>query len=384
MPRVDIVNTCRPADTFRSQQVQGMFDLPAAEATRVAIGAEIPSLEDNWQIGVIAGPSGSGKTTLARAAYGPMPPFDWPPDRAMIDAFEEADIRVITQALVSVGLSSPPAWLRPFHVLSNGEQFRAQMARLLLAHLPVAVVDEFTSVVDRQVAQVCSAALAKAIRRQPGMRLVAVSCHYDILPWLEPDWVLDMSTGRLERLGPAYGPPTVDTCQGHDASTRQTRGRLCRPKLRFEVRQCGASLWAMFSRHHYLSHSLPAGCRCWALLFDGRPVAFAAVAGCIGFAGYLRFSRIVVLPDYQGIGVGSRFRDAVAKIEARRCRRLSLVTSHPGMIRSLEVSPLWRRVAVAYSTGAAGLKNSGHLRRTVSFVYTAKGRGTDAVNQTTG
>ncbi len=382
MPRVDVVNDCTIEDTFRSRQVQGMFDLPAAKATRVAVGADVPSLQDDWQIGVIVGPSGSGKTTLARAAYGTMPHFTWPEKRAMIDGFEEPDIRAVTQTLVSVGLSSPPAWLRPFHVLSNGEQFRAQMARLLLANLPVAVVDEFTSVVDRQVAQVCSAALAKAIRRKTGIRLVAVSCHYDILPWLDPDWILDMSTGGLERFGQANGAPAVDTCTGHDASTRQTRGRLCRPELRFEVRQCGVSLWAMFSRHHYLSHSLPAGCRCWTLLHDGHPVGFAAVAGCIGFAGYLRFSRIVVLPDYQGISIGSRFRDVVAGIEVRRCRRLSLVTSHPGMIRSLENSALWRRVAVAYSTGAAGLKTSGHLRRTVSFVYTGKAKVNDAADKT--
>ena len=369
MPRVDVVNTCPVENTFRCEQIQGMFDLPAAAAARISIGAEIPSLDEPWQIGVIVGPSGSGKTTLARQAFGPMPNFIWPRDRAMIDGFETGDIRAITQALVSVGLSSPPAWLRPFHVLSNGEQFRAQMARLLLAGLPVAVVDEFTSVVDRQVAKVCSAAVAKAIRRQAGMRWVAVSCHYDILPWLEPDWVLDLADGRLER----FNADGAASCPGHDPSTRQTRGRLCRPELRFEVRQAGTSLWAMFRRHHYLNHHLPGGCRCWAALHDGRPVAFAAVAGCIGFAGYRRFSRVVVLPDYQGIGVGSRFRDAVAALERPRSRRLSLVTSHPGMIRSLENSRVWKRAAVSYSTGAAGLKTAGRLRRTVSFVYTGGG-----------
>jgi len=384
MPRIDVVNTCRVENSFRCQQVQGMFDLRLESAARVSIHAELPELEEPWQIGVIVGPSGSGKTTLAKAAYGPMPRFDWRPDRAMIDDFEDADIRSIAQTLVSVGLSSPPAWLRPFHVLSNGEQFRANMARLLMAGLPVAVVDEFTSVVDRQVARVCSAALAKAIRRRPGVRMVAVSCHYDILPWLSPDWILDVSTGQLERFAPADAVPSVDSCTGHDASTRQTRGRLCRPELRFEVRQCHASLWAMFSRHHYLSHSLPAGCRCWAAVHEGQPIGFAAVAGCIGFAGYLRFSRVVVLPDYQGIGIGSRFRDAVAQIEIARCRRLSLVTSHPGMIRSLEGSLLWRRVAVAYSTGTAGIKSGGHLRRTVSFVYLGKRKADHAANQTTG
>jgi ABC-type Mn2+/Zn2+ transport system ATPase subunit len=170
MPRIDVVNTCGVENTFRCQQIEGMFDLPPAQAARIEIHAEVPSLEEPWQIGVIVGPSGSGKSTLAKAAWGEIPAFTWPRDRAMIDGFETPDIRAITQALVSVGLSSPPAWLRPFHVLSNGEQFRAQMARTLLAGEPVAVVDEFTSVVDRQVAQVCAAATAKAIRRESGVR----------------------------------------------------------------------------------------------------------------------------------------------------------------------------------------------------------------------
>ncbi len=260
MPRVDVVKSSPVGETFRMRQIEGMFDLPPGACQKLAIRAELPEMGEPWQIGLIVGPSGSGKSSVAAAAYGAMPEFRWPVNGTMIDGFESSDIREITASLVSVGLSSPPAWLRPFQVLSNGEQFRAQMARLLLAKLPVAVVDEFTSVVDRQVARVCSAAVSKAVRAA-GVRLVAVSCHYDIAQWLDPDWMLDMADGRLERF---YAAPPETLCAGNDPSARQTRGRLCRPEMRFEVRQAGRRLWAMFSRHHYLSHSLPAGCRCWA------------------------------------------------------------------------------------------------------------------------
>jgi hypothetical protein len=60
---------------------------------------------------------------------------------------------------------------------------------------PRVAFDEFTSVVDRNVARIGSAAVAKAIRAgQIRRRFVAVTCHYDVLEWLEPDWMIDMAT----------------------------------------------------------------------------------------------------------------------------------------------------------------------------------------------
>ena len=77
-----------------------------------------------------------------------------------------------------------------------------------VAHLPLVVFDEFTSVVDRNVAKVCSAAIAKGIRRgHIPCRFVAVTCHYDVAEWLEPDWVLDMATVRARNGGVFGGRP---------------------------------------------------------------------------------------------------------------------------------------------------------------------------------
>lgn len=72
-------------------------------------------------------------------------------DRPVIDNFPAGmGIREITWLRGAVGLSSVPAWLKPHKVLSNGEAFRADVARLLAETPPdgIAVVDEFTSVVD--------------------------------------------------------------------------------------------------------------------------------------------------------------------------------------------------------------------------------------------
>lgn len=51
------------------------------------------------------------------------------------------------------------------------------------------VFDEFTSVVDREIAKIASFAISKSIKRS-NKQFVAVTCHYDVEDWLEPDRVL--------------------------------------------------------------------------------------------------------------------------------------------------------------------------------------------------
>jgi ABC-type ATPase with predicted acetyltransferase domain len=114
----------------------------------------------------------------------------------VVDSFGDMPIREATGALSSVGFSSPPSWVKPYHVLSNGERFRADMARAIVDPSSLVVIDEFTSVVDRQVAKIASSSIAKAVRARAGKQLVAVSCHEDIVEWLQPDWLLEPHTGR--------------------------------------------------------------------------------------------------------------------------------------------------------------------------------------------
>lgn len=173
--------------TPRVQQVEGMFDMAPARQTELEWDVHLPIEEKSWNIGLIVGPSGSGKSTVARTLFGESlhsqeALADWPRQRSVLDAFPAGmPIKEVVEVLSSVGFSSPPAWLRPFHVLSTGEQFRVSLARLLAnaAAERVVVVDEYTSVVDRTVAQVGSAALARTVRRR-GQRFLAVTCHEDV------------------------------------------------------------------------------------------------------------------------------------------------------------------------------------------------------------
>jgi GNAT superfamily N-acetyltransferase len=200
-------------------------------------------------------------------------------------------IKDITALLSSVGFSSPPLWLRPFAVLSNGEKFRVHVARTLAEMPEMAVMDEFTSVVDRTVAQIGSAAVQKTVRKR-NQRLIAVSCHYDILDWLEPDWV--------------YKPETNELYTG--------RWLHQRPKLKFAVKRVHSDAWRLFGKYHYLSADLNKSARCFvAFLNDEIPAAFIAILSFPHATepGW-RISRVVCLPDYQGIGLGSRLSDYIA------------------------------------------------------------------------
>ena len=338
MPRIDVVVDTPIRRTFRVQQAAGLFDLPVRERSKLAFSAELPALDEpladdggNWRIGAIVGPSASGKSTIARAAFQTgqiaagcmVERFDWPADAAVVDGFDtDLDGRTITAMLNAVGFSSPPAWVRPWHVLSNGERFRCDPARALLTDHGLVVFDEFTSVVDRQVARFGSAAVAKALRRGLARcrRFVAVTCHYDILDWLQPDWHLDMDTCRLAR-----------------GSLQPNQ----RPAIELEVRRCGRDLWHLFGRHHYLSGKLHPAAWCYAALWQGKAIGFCATITLFGAKGMRIVHRLVVLPDYQGLGVGLGLLNAVAKHEAAQ-RRISIVTSHPAVVRALARHPDWR------------------------------------------
>jgi ABC-type ATPase with predicted acetyltransferase domain len=325
--------SCPVRPTYRVSQLAGLFDLSLEQTARESYAVEVPAAQEDWSIGLIVGPSGSGKSTIAREAFGAAvhQPAEWAPDTAVIDGFGDLPVKRVAQVLTAVGLSSPPAWVKPYAVLSNGEKFRCDLARALLAGPELVVFDEFTSVVDRTVAKVGSAAIARAIRSGVVARkFVAVSCHYDIAQWLGPDWVVDMARQEL------------------------ARGRLSRLPIRIELFRCRGSAWRLFARHHYLNANLHPAAQCYLATWENHPAAFCAVLPLTGRAGRDRISRIVVLPDYQGIGIGSRVLDAVASLRRARGRRVNLTTSHPSMIAALRRGRSWKCV---------GFRKTGFQRR---------------------
>jgi len=206
--KFDITRTSQPAKSFRNAAVIGKFDLqPDATTERFTGEFAFPNA---WQVGVIVGNSGTGKTTIARELFPEhyVERFTYDPKKSVVDCMPAAlSIDDIVTTFNSVGFSSPPSWLKPYDVLSNGQKMRVDLAFALMRNAPMTVFDEFTSVVDRTVAQIGSFAVQKAVRRTD-RQFVAVTCHFDVVDWLLPDWVFDTNDMTFRVMSEKKNDPT--------------------------------------------------------------------------------------------------------------------------------------------------------------------------------
>ena len=321
MQTINHVVRYAPPESFRLAQVRGMFDYSAKETER-KWQVEIPSLEDQWQIGLIVGPSGSGKSQIANKAFGNLGHKKEWSGLPLIDEFpKQMSVKEICDLLTRVGLSSTPAWTIPYSCLSTGQKFRADIA-MALAEVPAdqpIIIDEFTSTVDRTVAQTTSSVVAGVIRKG-GRRLVAIACHYDIIDWLNPCWILNMADQSLTR-----------------------RSERRRPQINLKISKSSQSAWRLFMDHHYLSHDLSSRSTNYMATINDVPAAFISIINYPSTKYGLtnRVHRIVVLPDFQGLGIAQSLLREV-------CGRLSLIcylsTSHAPFARSLAKSPHWRLI----------------------------------------
>jgi ABC-type thiamine transport system ATPase subunit len=320
MPVVNIVRSVPIERTARVLQLEGLFEVAPSQRSNQEWSFPL-ELPNDWKIGLIVGPSGSGKSTVAKELFGSsiISGYEWPEHKSLVDGFpSNLSIKEITAALSSVGFSSPPAWLRPFRCLSNGEQFRVTLARALCDHQPLIVVDEFTSVVDRTVAQIGSAAVAKAVRRENGKQFVAVSCHYDIVDWLDPDWIIEMPKANFAR--------------------RSLQGR---PSIKMEIVRVHHSAWELFKHHHYLDTNLNHSAKCFVGYVSGQPAAFCSTLMTPGAKSHYREHRTVCLPDFHGVGIGNAISEFVAGVMSATGYDYRSVTSNQAMVRHRAKSKKW-------------------------------------------
>jgi GNAT superfamily N-acetyltransferase len=133
----------------------------------------------------------------------------------------------------------------------------------------------------------------------------------------------------------------------------------------------------LFARHHYLSSGLSVRARCYLARVRGVPAAFCASLPCIGRKGHWRISRIVTLPDYQGLGVGMKFAEAVAELHREDGRRLNITASHPAVIGHCRRSPLWKAISLRRGGRKRGMNfvhnyHDASGRAVVSFEFVGK------------
>jgi Fe-S cluster assembly ATPase SufC len=189
----DITRKNKISDSFRVSKILGQFDLKLEHSDEHFIGKiEMP---EKWNIGAIIGPSGTGKSTIGTELFGDkITKNNYTHDSVIDDMPENCTIEEIGKMFYAVGFGSTPSWLKPYKVLSNGEKMRVDLANAMLKS-DFCVFDEFTSVVDRNVAQTMCIATNKFVKKHD-KHFIAISCHYDILDWLQPDWYYD--TGQMK------------------------------------------------------------------------------------------------------------------------------------------------------------------------------------------
>jgi GNAT superfamily N-acetyltransferase len=297
-----------------TDKIASMFDYPFNGET--LFNCEQPVIPLNYNIGLIVGPSGSGKTSILNT-IGKHELPEWKESKAVASHFIDAEDA--QKRLSGVGLNSIPTWLRPYKVLSTGEKFRCDMARILKNN---ACIDEFTSTIDRVVAKSCSYAINRLINKENLTNITFSSCHYDIIDWLNPDWVYDTLQMKFISRG----------------VERQLPDRV------IQIFPCNTDVWPVFSQHHYLSGNINKSSRCWIAMWDKQPVGFvsALTFPCGSLKNAWREHRTVILPDYQGIGFGVRISDAVATLFKKSGCRYFSKTAHPRMGEYRNNSTLWK------------------------------------------
>ena len=167
--------------------------------TREEIITEVPLLDTSelsnfkWNIGVLCGNSGSGKSTLLSTLGEPKNPiYDY--SKSIISQFPHMSEHDVCELLSSVGLSSIPVWLHKPNELSNGERARLDLCWILAnaKENEIILYDEFSSVINRAVAKSMSYALQRYVREK-NLKIILASCHFDIIEWLNPDWVFNLN-----------------------------------------------------------------------------------------------------------------------------------------------------------------------------------------------
>ena len=237
--------------------------------------------------------------------------------------------------------------------LSNGEKMRVDLANALLRPDDLIVFDEFTSVVDRTVARIGSYAMQKAIRKSD-KQFIAVTCHHDVQDWLLPDWVFNTDS------------MTFQIFEGQKKN---------RPKIEFKIFHTrDKSVWRVFAKHHYLSHKHNNAAHVYLAYIDDQLAGYISIIHLPNKVKKLkRVHRLVVMPDYQGIGIGGRLLDYIAKKYTDDGFVFSITTSAPSLIFALKKRHDWKCYHHGRSLTVDKLSSGSQNRITTAFRYIQNG-----------
>lgn len=148
-----------------------------------------------------------------------------------------------------------------------------------------------------------------------------------------------------------------------------------------DVFRCSTALWRIFSQYHYLDATLNTSSVCYGIFMNKQCVAFCAILPFPhSVRKYLyRVHRLVVLPEYQGLGLGKRFLNILGNKYANESKTLSIVTSNIALNMTLQRDDNWictRRGKVAPLGSSSTIEFSRTLslsRVTSAWEFTRQG-----------
>ena len=103
-------------------------------------------------------------------------------------------------------------------------------------------------------------------------------------------------------------------------------------------------MWDVFRKYHYLNTELHQAANQWVGVINGELVAHTGVIQFPMRKGWTRVHRLVVLPDYQGIGIGTAFIKAIAQNYTDKGFTFNLTTTTPSLVGALRRSNNWRLI----------------------------------------
>ena len=124
-----------------------------------------------------------------------------------------------------------------------------------------------------------------------------------------------------------------------------------KPKINLTVRRVEPSAWYTlgFYRHHYLTEKLNPSCKCFIFEWNDVPIAFVGLINTprTGIPYGMSISRIVILPDYQGLGLSRRicnFCGGIVKAmsDENHDYKPYIKTAHEKMGEALSKDKNWR------------------------------------------
>lgn len=363
---IDITLSSPVSTSFRCQCAANSLDIDTKKKNTHHLHVEGVNIPEQWNIGLVVGASGSGKTTLIKHLFGEdVFECDIDPEKPIIEQFPPSlTYDDCAKILNGIGLTSVPCWIRPYKTLSNGQQARAQAAYLLTKSNDIVCIDEWTSVVDRTVAKAMSACVDKFTRKN-NKRIILCSCHYDIIEWVHPDWIIDCNKQQFQ-------------LPQSDAFFFQER-----EQLRFDIKEIDKSSWRYFSKYHYLSELLPGGvCYYYGLFHGENQIGFQCFANYVphrkGTKMIMHFNRTVIHPDYVGLGLGVKFINETSKLLLQKmdCRIMGKFSSVP-VYKACKKDPHWvlkeERILCGNMNVGENMKRRGGFRekgiKTWTFEY---------------